>query len=77
MSNTYVFEQMLKTLTDRRDKLANTIVVCHGEGYNIDSSKANLFYLINIVSDCYKLVPKLNTVQQNKLLNITRKLLTF
>ena len=77
MANDYALEQMLKTLTDKRNKLANTIVVCHREGYNIDSTKANLFYLINIVTDCYKIVPQLSTIQQDKLLNITKKLLLF
>lgn len=67
---------MLKTLIDKRNKLANTIVKCHEEGYNLDNSKINLFYLINIVSDCYKIIPSLSIIQRNKLLNITRKLLT-
>lgn len=75
MADDYILAEMLKTLIDKRNKLANTIVKCHEEGYNIDSTKANLFYLINIVSDCYKIVPHLSTIQRNKLLNITRKLL--
>lgn len=77
MTNDYILEQMLNELVDKRNKLANTIVVCHDEGYNFDSVKANLFYLINIVLDCYYLRSKLTTIQQNKLLNISRKLLTF
>lgn len=77
MANDYILDQMLKNLTDKRDKLAYTIVICHKEGYNIDSKKANLFYLLNIVSDCYKIVPQLTTIQKSKLINITRKLLTF
>lgn len=77
MSNNYALKHMLETLIDKRNKLAETIVVCHNEGYNIDNSKANLFYLLNIVSDCYKIVPSLSTIQQNKLLNLTRKVLTF
>lgn len=77
MSNAYALEHMLETLIDKRNKLAETIVVCHNEGYNIDNSKANLFYLLNIVSDCYKIVPILSTIQQDKLLNLTRKVLTF
>jgi len=70
-----VLEQMLKTLIDKRNKLAYTIVKCHDEGYDINTSKANLFYLINIVSECYCIAPYLSAVQRNKLINITKKLL--
>lgn len=77
MANDCILDKMLETLIDKRNKLAHTIVSCHKEGYNIDSSKANLFCLLNIVSDCYKIVPQLSTIQKNKLLNITRKVLTF
>ena len=77
MTNDYILDQMLNELVDKRNKLANTIVVCHNEGYNFDSVKANLFYLTNIVIDCYKITPQLTNVQQAKLINITRKLLAF
>lgn len=75
MTNEEVLEQLLKMLIDKRNKLAYTIVKCHDEGYSINNRKANLFYLINIVSDCYYLAPHLSAIQQNKLMNITRKLL--
>lgn len=77
MANEYVLERMLKILNERRNKLAYTIVNCHDEGYNINSRKANLFYIANMVTDCYKIIPQLSTLQRNKLLNITRKLLTL
>lgn len=75
MDDAYILAKMLKTLINERNKLAYAVIKCHEEGYEIDNSKANLFYLFNIVSDCYKIVPRLNTIQRNKLLNITRKLL--
>lgn len=77
MANEYVLDEMLKKLDERRNKLAYTIVKCYEEGYHINSRKANLFYIANIVSDCYAIRPQLSTVQQNKLLNITRKILSF
>ena len=75
MINEEVLELMLMNLIDKRNKLAYTIVKCRDEGYNINNRKANLFYLINIVLDCCYLAPHLSDVQQNKLINITRKLL--
>lgn len=77
MNDDYMLSQMLEALTNKRNKLAKTIVVCHDEGYNINSRKANLFCLCNIVSDCYAIAPQLSAIQRTKLLNITRKLLAF
>lgn len=75
MTNDNELDRMLKTLIEKRDKLAYTIVKCHDEGYSINDRKANLFYLLNIVSECYLIVDCLTTVQKNKLMNLSKKLL--